>query len=285
MERIDPYDILGVSKTASEEEIKKAYRNLARQFHPDVNPDKQACESLFKQIAEAYDILINVEKRRHYDIHTHDRQRQAAPGTSRSTGERSFGESPFATFDVEMDQESFLGRTGFTPFDDPSLTYARFFGQDLGYRGTPQRGTDLEHVLTLSFSQAFCGVTVSVSVLNRTVDVRIPPGIDSGMRIRVGEHGAPGLRGGPPGDLYLNIMVEPHECFRRGGGDVFLDVCLTGSEALNGGRFEVPCPDGRIALVVPPGTPSGSEFRFRGGGFPSLNRGGRGDFYVRTHII
>jgi DnaJ-class molecular chaperone len=285
MKRIDPYGILGVSRTASEAEIKKAYRSLARQFHPDVNPNKQDSESRFKQIAEAYDILIHVEKRRDYDTYAHDLQRKATPDASWPAGPWPSGGASFTAFDAGIDRESFLRRAGYGDFDDPFLTFFRFFEQDIGYRRRPQRGTDLEYSLVLNFSQAFFGVTVAVSVLNRSVDVSIPAGVDSGMRMRVAGHGAPGLRGGRAGDLYLNIMVEPHEHFQRVGDDVFLDVSITRVEALKGQKLQIPSPEGELILTIPPGTPSGAMFRFTGRGFPSLTRHGRGDFYVRTRII
>jgi DnaJ-class molecular chaperone len=137
----------------------------------------------------------------------------------------------------------------------------------------------------VEFIDALQGVSANVRVLHRHIEVYVPPGVDTGTRMRVPGQGALGFRGGSPGDLYLNITVRPHRLFRREGNDIYLDVSVTVREAIMGAKIEIPGPDGRLALNIPRGTQSGTTFRFRRLGFPSLKGVGRGDFYVRSRIV
>lgn len=152
-------------------------------------------------------------------------------------------------------------------------------------RPMSQRGNDLEYDLTIEFLDAYHGVKRRVRVLDRVIEVHIPAGVDTGSRIRVAGQGAPGLRGGAPGDLFLTVSVNPHPLFQRKGIDVSLHAPITISEAILGGEIEVPSPDGSVVMKIAAGTQTGTVFRFRGKGFPALKTGERGDFYVTTYVF
>jgi DnaJ-class molecular chaperone len=279
MAKRDPYRVLGVSRTASEEEIKSAYRRLARVHHPDMNKNSKSSESRFREISEAYEILSDKERRRAYDRFGHE-------GVDGFQGFRS--ENPFARAGFGGRDFNFRfggsGSSGHRVFDD---YFADLFGT-AGARDTKRsasKGDDLEYDLTVTFDQAYHGVSATVRVLERRIDVRIPPGVDTGSVVRVPGQGAPGRRGGAPGDLYLNITVLPHKVFRREGNDIHLTLPISVAEAILGARVEIPGPEGRLALKIPAGTQAGTVFRFRGKGFPALKDDGRGDLYVTAQIV
>jgi curved DNA-binding protein len=282
MRKRDPYSVLGVGKSASEEEIKRAYRKLARLYHPDMNGDSKTAEAKFKELSEAYEILADREKRRTYDTFGHD----GLDGQFRDFSGTRYSSSPGQkrnTYHFDFNNFSRSGDYGF--FDD---VFSDFFKSD-GNRRTRKsgsaRGTDLEYRLTVDFFQAFHGVSAIVSVMDRKINVHVPAGVDSGSRIRVPGQGASGLRGGPPGDLFLDVTVTPHPFFRREADDIFTTLPITISEAVLGAKIEVPAPDGRLVLKIPQGTQSGTNFRFKGKGFPSIRERERGDFYVVAQII
>lgn len=279
MAKTDPYTLLGVNKTAGTEEIKRAFRKLARQYHPDVNKSKGA-EARFKEVSEAYEILSDPEKRRSYDLFGYDGV-HGGEGFGSSSARDPFGGTRFGNSGFSFNFGNFAGGQGPGIFDD---VFSDLFSAGKARR-RQARGQDLEYELSLDFFQAYHGLSAVVSVLDRRIDVHVPAGVDSGSRVRVAGHGTPGLRGGPPGDLYLNIKVRPHEYFRRDKNDIYLTVPITFGEAVLGGVVEVPGPDGRLALKIPSGTQSGTNFRFRGKGFPDLKDKRRGDFYVTVHVV
>jgi DnaJ-class molecular chaperone len=279
MVKRDPYSILGVSKVASDDEIKSAYRRLARRHHPDMNNNDKSSETKFKEISEAYEILSDKEKRLSYD-------RFGYSGVDSSQGFRpgdSFGASGFArpgfTFKFGGQKSS-----GHRAFDD---TFSEFFEtvSNRGYSRFGLKGDDLEYDLTITFEQAYHGVSATVSVLEHRINVHIPAGVETGSVIRVAGQGAPGRRGGRPGDLFLNITVSSHRIFRREGNDIYLNLPISFPEAILGAKVEIPGPNGRLMLKIPAGTQSGTSFRFRGKGFPSLKKERRGDYYVTTQIV
>lgn len=281
MAKTDPYMLLGVSKTAGNEEIKRAFRKLARQYHPDVNKSKSA-ETRFKEVSEAYEILSDPEKRRTYDLFGYDGVRGGCNGFNSSSTRDAFSGMRFGNTDFSFNVGKFAGGQGSGIFDD---VFSDLFGGRTAKASRRQApGQDLEYELSLDFFQAYHGLSAAVSVLDRRIDVHVPAGVDSGSRVRVAGQGAPGLRGGPPGDLYLSIKVRPHEYFRRDKNDIYLTVPITFGEAVLGGVVEVPGPEGRLALKIPSGTQSGTNFRFRGKGFPDLKDKRRGDFYVTVHV-
>lgn len=284
MSKRDPYTVLGLSRSASHEEIKKAYRRLARQYHPDVNKNSKVSEAKFKEISEAYDILGDPEKRRRYDTFGHEGIHGDFSGFGASAGGRPFSGVRFGNSEFGFNFGNFSGTSGAGVFDD---IFSEFFGTGgarTARRPTGTPGQDVEHSLSIDFTQAYHGTSAVVSMLGRTIDVHIPAGVDTGSRIRVPGQGAPGIRGGRAGDLYLNINVSPHEYFRRDGKDIHLTVPITFGEAVLGARIELPGPESRLALRIPPSTQSGTSFRFKEKGFPGLKDKTRGDFYVTVQI-
>ncbi|HMK35396.1 MAG TPA: J domain-containing protein [Desulfomonilaceae bacterium] len=275
MAKRDPYNVLGVNKSASEDEIKAAYRRLARVHHPDMNNNSKSSEARFKEISEAYEILSDTEKRRNYDRFGHDNGERYGFRTSNPFAS-GFGQGQ--QFNVKFGG----GGPGHGMFDD---VFSQFFGSGGGRHRYAAKGDDLEYDLTISFEQAYHGISATVRVLERKISVHIPAGVDTGSVIRVPGQGTPGRRGGSPGDLFLNITVAPHKIFRREGNDIRLTLPISIAEAILGAKVETPGPNGRLVLKIPPGTQSGTSFRFRGKGFPSLKNGRNGDFYVEAQIV
>lgn len=284
MAKPDPYITLGVSKTATPEEIKRAYRRLARECHPDVNHNSAASHAQFREVAEAYEILSDAGKRRRYDRFGHAGldigfERYGSQGTGSRYGTRGFDASGFR-FGFRRPRGG-----GFESFED---IFSDLFGSTRARtmrRNAPSRGSDLEYDLTLDFDQAYHGILITVRVLNSSIEVSIPAGVHDGSRVRVVGRGAPGLRGGPPGDLYLNVTVTPHDFLRREGNDVFATLPITFGEAVLGAKVELPGPSGALILSIPAGTQSGTAFRFRNLGFKDPRERTRGDFFVTVQIV
>lgn len=284
MSKPDPYSVLGVSRSASADEIKKAYRKLALRHHPDMNQNSKVSENCFKEIAEAYEILAHTESRQRYDLYGYEGEQRRSQGfteAGRSAASAWYG---FRGYGFEFKFERFSSRQEREEFYDPFLEFFTTLRRDRAYRPGPGRGSDLEYNLKIDFGQALHGVSAEVSILNRRTIVYIPAGVDTGARIRMAGQGAPGLRGGPAGDLYLNIIVMPHEFFRRIGNDIYLDVSISAWEAANGATLEIPGPWGPLLLTVPKETKSGTRFLFRDTGFPFVRSQGKGDFFVTTHV-
>jgi DnaJ-class molecular chaperone len=285
MAKRDPYSVLGVSRAASEAELKRAYRKLARQYHPDMNGNSKVAEVRFKEISEAYEILSDQEKRQRYDMYGHEGVNADFGGFGSSTGRNPFEGVRFGNRGYSFNFGNFSGNTGQGFFEDVFSEFQRAGGGRGARRPSAQPGKDIEYNLTVDFLQAYQGMAAELSILDRRIDVRIPAGVDNGSKVRVAGQGAPGLRGGRPGDLYLNIRVTPHEYFRREAHDIHLTVPITFGEAVLGARVELPGPEGRLALKIPAGTQSGTNFRFKGKGFPDLKgTKSRGDFFVTVQI-
>jgi molecular chaperone DnaJ len=326
----DYYDLLGVDRTASQEEIKRAYRRLARQYHPDVSTEPDA-EARFKEINEAYEVLSDAEKRATYDRFGH-----AGPG---------------------------LGGFGFeTGFRDPFDIFEEVFGGGFGFRGAatrrgPRRGADLRYELRLTFEEAVFGCEKELEITRHEVcphcngsgaepgtspvrcsecngsgqvrrvqrsilgsfvsvttcpvcqgegetvpipctrcggqkrvyvtrkrSVTIPPGVDTGTQIRVTGEGEMGTLGGPPGNLYVVLEVEPHPIFRRHNDDILVELSVNIAQAALGAEVKVPTLEGEETLTIPPGTQSGTVLRLREKGVPHLKRNGRGDQLVMVRV-
>ncbi|BCV20564.1 molecular chaperone DnaJ [Moorella sp. Hama-1] len=337
MAKRDYYEVLGVSRDASEAEIKKAYRQLARKYHPDMNPGDKEAEEKFKEVQEAYEVLSDADKRARYDQFGHAGTEAGGPG--------------FGGFDFGGAGADFGG------FGD---IFDMFFGGGLGgsaRRQGPQRGDDLRLDLEISFEEAAFGVEKEVGIprqekcpecngsgaapgthpktcptchgtgqiriaqrtplgqfqtirtchqchgqgtiietpcsrchgrgvvqRTRKLKIKIPPGVDTGARLRMAGEGEGGLRGGPPGDLYIYINVRPHKLFQRDGYDVLCEVPVSMVQAALGDSIRVPTLDGKVELNIPPGTQSGTSFRLKGKGIPRLHGAGRGDQHVRVHV-
>jgi curved DNA-binding protein len=289
----DLYAVLGIAKGADEGAIRKAYRQLARRYHPDVNPGDATAEDRFKEISRAYDVLSDAEKRRNYD---------------------EFGEvSLQGGFDAEQARrarESFASRFGrqgqppFQGFEGGDSARPEFGGLDdlftdlFSRRGwgdarRERKGTDLEAELELDFVDAARGGEHRISIARpmadgslrqESVTVRIPPGVSDGGRIRLRGKGAEGRGGAAPGDLYARIRVRPHRFFRRDGRDLTLELPVTVGEATLGAKVEVPTLEGRVTLTIPPGTDGGAKLRLRGKGVPHPSGKAPGDLYVIVQI-
>jgi DnaJ-class molecular chaperone len=281
----DYYQRLGVSRTATAEEIKKAYRKLAKQNHPDHNPGSKPAEERFKQVTEAFEILSDPKKRKLYDEFGEDASRlgwdeakaQAfrayrggAPGASGPRGGPGFGGMPFGSGDGGgVDFESILGE---------------MFGVKgaggRGRRAAPRQGGDLEAALEVSLGEAVLGGERALNLAGRRLSVKIPAGVETGSRIRLAGQGEPGERGGPPGDLFVDLSVAAHPLARREGQDLYLDLSVTLREAAMGAEIEVPVFGGKGTVTLRPGTQSGTKLRLKGKGVPSLKGGPPGDLYL-----
>jgi curved DNA-binding protein len=261
----DYYQVLGVKRSASEKEIKQAYRKLARKYHPDVNPGDKSAEAKFKEINEAYEVLSNAEKRRKYDQFGAQWQYadQFAQAGRRGRPAQDFGRER-VTFE--------FGDLG-DIFD--SILRDSSFRQG-GAR--PRRGRKLESPLEVSLEEAYHGSTRVIDIDGRRLEVKIPPGVDNGSKIRI-----PGKEAGD--EVYLVISVKPHQRFQRKDDDLYVDVSLPLADAILGGEAEVPAIKGKLALKIPPETQNGRVFRLAGQGMPRLNKPGKGDLLAKVHVV
>jgi curved DNA-binding protein len=273
----DLYGVLGVPKSADADTIKKAYRRLAKDLHPDKNPGNAQAEARFKEVNHAFDTLGDVQKRKLYDEFGEEGLRDGFdPEKARSYarwqsqgGRGGRGGNPFGGPGGVSIEDLFGGAVG-----------ADFFGGG-GRRRGPAKGQDYEQEVTIDFTAAVKGATVDMrSAQGTTVQVRIPPGADEGSRLRLAGQGGPSPNGGPAGDLTLVIHVAPHPHFKRDGDDLKLDLPVTPLEAYEGAKVKVPTVDGSVTVKVPPRTQSGTTLRVRGKGVAKKNKE-PGDLYVR----
>jgi len=299
----DYYATLGVAKTATEKEIKQAYRKLARKFHPDVNPGDRAAESRFKAINEAYEVLGDPDKRRKYDElganwRQYEQARQQGRGGPFADGSWTVnvggGEGGFRTMSEEEMRRLFGDQNPFSDF------FQTFFGgappETPGRSARPGRGTrsrrgrDVEQDLELSLEEAFQGTTRRFAVKQeghtRSVDVRIPAGVNDGSRVRVAGEGEHGAGGAAAGDLYLRVHLLPHPQYERRGRDLYVHVPVPVTTAVLGGEADVPTIDGtHLRLKVPPATQNGQVLRLKGHGMPAVGRqDDRGDLYATIDV-
>lgn len=334
----DYYEVLGVSRSASDDEIKKAYRKMAKKYHPDLNPGDKEAEKSFKEVNEAYEVLSDANKKARYDQYGH-------AGVDPNFGAGGFGGGFGGDFD----------------FGDLGDIFGSFFGGGFGggrqNRNGPQRGDSIRVNLTISFEEAAFGCSKNISVdrvdqcstckgtgcaegttpevctncngsgtvqqrrqtpmgvfattapcpkcggkgkiihspckdcngsgqqkKRKTIEVKIPAGIDNGQTISLRGQGHAGKNGGQSGDLLITIMVSPHALFRREGSDIVCEAPITFTQAVLGGELEIPTIDGKVKYDIPEGTQTGTTFRLKGKGIPYLNGRGRGDQYVTVTI-
>jgi DnaJ-class molecular chaperone len=280
----DLYDILGVPRGATEDEIRSAFRKLAKANHPDVNPGNAAAGERFKKITAANDILSDPEKRRQYDAGEIDAKGDVRrPQWNRAAGARRGAHAA----------RGFEGRPGAGGgFDDFSFSdiFADVFGASgsAGRReahGFAAKGQDLRYSLEIDFLEAILGAKKRVTLPDGGVlDLTVPEGVADGQVLRLKGKGTPGSPGGEPGDALVEIRVRPHSDFKREGDDILLELPITIDEAVLGGRVEVPTPTGRVQLTIPKGTSSGKTFRLKGKGARGKN-GAVGDQLVTTKIV
>ncbi len=278
MAKRDYYEILGVPRNASQEEIKRAYRRLARKYHPDVNPGDKEAEEKFKEITEAYQVLSDPEKRKMYDRFGHAAFEQAS--SSQDFGASGFKDFDFGNFRIRFDDFGF-------DFGGIGDLFDQFFSFG-STRTRTAKGKDIEYTVEITLEDAYRGLFTDITV-NRggsieTVRVRIPPGVDNGTKIRIAGKGEPGF-GGPPGDLYVITKVKPHPFFERKGDNLYCKVPVAFWEAVLGAEIEVPTLDGVVKVRVPPGSQCGQKLRLRGKGMPRLRGTGYGDLYVELKVV
>jgi curved DNA-binding protein len=284
MDYQDYYKILGVERNASDAEIKKAYRKLARQYHPDINPGSKEAEAKFKEINEAYEVLSDKTKREKYDRFGRDWQRYQQSGAENfDWGSYANSGSPFGGGDFSDFFETLFGGAP----GGSGRTAGR--GGGMGFR---MDGQDVEQQAEITLEEAFAGTQRTVQFHNpngqpRNITVKIPAGVDTGSRIRVAGEGAPGIGGGKRGDLYLVIRIAPSDRFERRGDDLYVKVPVDLYTMLLGGSVRVPIMGGKtISLNVPAGTPNGKTLRLTGQGMPRLRAPEtRGDMYVTLEAL
>lgn len=287
----DFYKSLGVSRDAAAKDIQKAYRRLARKYHPDVNPDDATAKKKFQEIQKAYEVLNDAEKRAMYDQYGSSFETMGAgrpggggrPGGTGGTGGASFN---------QVDFEQLFGGGGAGaghPFAD---IFSQFGGGEAGQprrsRPRPTRGTDVQHTLNVPFRSTIVGGEAQLSVKRpsgkiETISVKIPAGIESGKSIRLRGQGNASQTGGPAGDLLIKINAAPHPYYQRRGDDLEINLPVTLGEATFGAKIDVPTPRGEITLTVPPATSSGKRLRIKGHGVKTQE--GHGDLYVEIHIV
>lgn len=293
----DYYQVLGVDKKASADEIKKAYRKLAFKWHPDKNPNnKKAAEEKFKKISEAYAVLSNPEKRQQYETF----------GSADQFRQQYSQEDIFRGFDLDEILRSFGfggarggGRTTFRTsrrggteapdYDDPFASLFGSMGGGRQYANMPQKGQDAEYSLSISLEESVFGADkkISFQLENRIEDinVKIPPGISTGKKLRLPGKGLSGYNGGPSGDLYLNINVLPHPIFSRDGNDLYIEKAIRFTQAALGTTIDVPTLDGTSKrLKISPGTQNNTKIRMKGYGVPGLKGASKGDQFVKINV-
>jgi DnaJ-class molecular chaperone len=307
----DYYEVLGVERSATEEQLRKAYRGLARKYHPDVNPGDKAAEVKFKELQQAYDVLSDTEKRSLYDRYGEAAFAAGGMGPGgfgpRAGGtEWTAGQAPPGGFSTSFDFSEFFGPGGAGAtmggsdaegggglFDD---LIGRIKGGRAGRRagagggGSARAARDTEAQLSIPFLTAVRGGTTTIEVpredgSREVLDVKVPPGTDTGARLRLRGQGAESHHGGPRGDLTIKITVEPHHLFRREGRDLFVDVPLSVGEAVLGSKIDVPTLDGPRTLTIPAGTSSGQKLRLRGQGVPASGDKPGGDLFVVARVM
>ncbi|HEV2582234.1 MAG TPA: J domain-containing protein [Ktedonobacteraceae bacterium] len=317
MEYKDYYKILGVAKSASAEEIKKAFRKLARKYHPDVNPGDKKAEEKFKEINEAYEVLSDAEKRRKYDTLGPNWMDQFGPSAGYGTGRRASGasggfrSSPF-NFDTSSNFSDFFE----TLFGNTPGSGSRASGTRTGDDIRRRVGDNIDQPVEVTLQEAYAGGTRTFNVQSteicpicrglgeiggkpcancdgqgqlvrsKRIQVKIPAGVDNGSRIRVAGEGQPGIGGAPRGDLFLVISVKPDTVFERKGDDLHLDFEVDLVTAMLGGEAPVPLIDGRkVTMTIPPETQNGRVFRLAGKGMPHLRGEGNGNLFARLKIV
>ena len=294
----DYYQVLGVDKKSSADEIKKAYRKLAVKWHPDKNPNnKAAAEEKFKKISEAYAVLSDPKKREQYDTF----------GSADQYRQQYSQEDIFRGFDLDEILRSFGfggsrggGRTtfrtgtrrggGYQDYEDPfSGIFGGMDGGGKQYANMPQKGQDAEYNLSVTLEESVFGADKKISFQMENhiedINVKIPAGISTGKKLRLPGKGLPGDNGGPHGDLYLNISVMPHPIFARDGNDLYIDKTIKFTQAILGTSIDVPTLDGTTKrLKIAPGTQNNTKIRMKGFGVPGLKGSLKGDQYVKINV-
>ena len=269
MEFIDYYEILGIKKTATEEEIKNAYRKLARKLHPDLNPTDKDANKKFQQLNEANEVLSDPTKRKKYDQYGKDWQHSDQYEQARQSGRRNGRQ----------------GSAGGFEGDDFSDFFSSMFGGGGSRSKAKYRGQDYNSQLQLSLRDAYTTHQQTMTINEKTVRITIPAGVENGQSIKLKGYGAPGVNGGPSGDLYLTFAIANDPRFKRKGNDLYLNEDLELYTAVLGGDITIETMSGKIKLKVQPETQNGTKTRLKGKGFPLYKKEGEfGDLYITYSI-
>lgn len=268
----DPYELLGVERTASAADVQKAYRQLAKKFHPDLNPGDKAAEEKFKEISGAYDLLGDAEKRKRFDNGEIDASGAERPQHQYYRDFASAGGHPYGS------------DGGFADFMDGDDALAELLRRGQRARAN-RRGADLHYRLAVDFADSIAGASKRLTLPDGgTLDVRIPAGLIDGQVLRLKGKGAPGAGKGGPGDALIEVEVLPDSRFTRDGDDISLELPVSLSEAVLGGKVRVPTPTGEVTMVIPRGSNTGTTLRLKGKGAPR-QAGGFGDEFVKLKVV
>ena len=274
----DYYEVLGVSKNASDDEIKKAYRKLAVKYHPDRNPGDKEAEAKFKEINEAHEVLSDKQKRARYDQFGH--AGVGGAGFDGGAAGNPFGQGGAFNFNGQTFHFDFgQGGTG-SIFDD-------ILGNMFGFGGAgrrARRGADYQTSVTLTFEEAIFGTTKTVTIESKNLKVKIPAGIDDGQAVRLAGKGGAAPEGGEPGDLYVRVRVKPHKSLTREGAIILSEETISMVDAALGCEIDVETVDGTVRMKVPAGTQSGTPFKLSGHGVPFRADGDRGPHIVTVIV-
>lgn len=289
----DYYKMLGLDKKATTEDIKKAYRRLAMKWHPDKNPNNKMAEEKFKKISEAYAVLSDPKKKEEYDTF----------GSADQYRQRYTQEDIFRGFDLNDILRSFgfgdaagAGARNFRTNRGGGFTFTQggsfsdmFEGERQRFSREPQKGQDFDYNLSITLEESALGAEKKLALQKddnvEEINFKIPPGINSGKKLRLAGKGGPGIDGGPPGDLYINITIIPHPIFARDGNDVYIDKVIHFSQAVLGTIVDVPTIDGAVKRIkIPPGTQNNTKIRMKGFGVPRLKGPGKGDQFVKIIV-
>ena len=285
----DPYKVLSVSREAKADEIRSAYRRLAKKHHPDLNPGNKAAEEAFKAASAAYAIIGDEEKRKRFDKGEIDASGQERPerGFYRQYAEGTDGRA-YGPFGAGAQGGAHSGAQGFEGFENLNDLFGDYFSRSQGARGGRgfrARGADVEYTLSVDFLDAVKGAKRRLNLPDgSSLDVTIPAGVEEGQALRLSGKGNPGFGGGVAGDAYVHISIRPHPFFRREGKDLHLEVPVTLAEALKGAKIEVPTPAGAVSLTIPKASNTGTKLRLKAKGI-AKKTGTPGDLYVTLKVM
>ena len=280
----DFYQKLEINRTASDKDIKQAYRKLARKYHPDVNPGDKSAEARFKDINNAYEVLSDPEKRKKYD--QFGDKWQYADQFAGAQGNPFGGTSGFRNAGGDNSSYQYVDMSDMGDLGELLKGFTGGFG-GRGRTSRPRQGRDIDTSTEISLEEAYSGTTRLIQdTSGHRIEVKIPAGVKNGQRIKVSGKGEPGMANGPSGDLYLAVTILEHPVFHLNGNDINVDVPVSLTDAILGGEASVPTPKGKnLALKIPAETQNGKVFRLAGQGMPEVGKDTRGDLFAKVKVI